>query len=138
MSESEQERVLVVDDNPIFRETLAQRLREAGCEVVAAESGERAFFALRDWRRPVDWLYVRAALPGLIDGWILADAYHDTHPRRAAIVAAPEARPSPCGDIILERPTPAAVLEAMQRVIAEDRPKRIATRVDLDERLRAA
>ena len=68
MSTNERERILVVDDNHIFRETLAQRLRDAGYQVATAETGERAFLALRDWSRPVGWLYTRAKLPCLIDG----------------------------------------------------------------------
>jgi DNA-binding response OmpR family regulator len=67
----EPQRILVADDNPIFRETLAQRLRILGHDVITAETGERAFLILRDWSRPIGWLDTRAALPGLIDGWIL-------------------------------------------------------------------
>jgi CheY-like chemotaxis protein len=79
MSAKEHERILVVDDNHIFREALAERLRDAGYQVTTAETGERAFLTLRDWSRRVDWLYTRASLPGLVDGWILADEYHDRH-----------------------------------------------------------
>src|SRR5688500_9781309 len=101
MSTNEHERILVVDDNHIFRETLAQRLRASAYDAAPAATGERAFLALRDWSRPVDWLYTRASLLCLIDGWILADEYHDSHEGRAVIIAAPEARISRQGDIIL-------------------------------------
>ena len=117
MGTSTQERVLVVDDNTIFRETLGQWLRASGYEVINPERGERAFLRLRDWSRPIDWLYARAALPGLIDGWILADEYHDAHPDRAVVLAAAEARNSARGDIILKQPTPTGALEAIRNLI---------------------
>ena len=107
------QRILVVDDNPIFRETLAQRLRILGCDVITAETGVRAFLILRDWSRPVGWLYTRAALPGLIDGWILADEYHDTYKNRKVILSGSDARVSSQGDPVLGQPTPAAVLKAL-------------------------
>ena len=121
MSMNEYERILVVDDNHIFREALAQRLRDAGYQVTTAETGERAFLALRDWNRPIGWLYTRATLPRLIDGWILADEYHDSHAGRAVIIAAPEARTSRQGDIILQQPSLTTVLDTLRHVIESDR-----------------
>ena len=120
MSMNEYERILVVDDNHIFREALAQRLRDAGYQVTTAETGERAFLALRDWNRPIGWLYTRATLPRLIDGWILADEYHDSHAGRAVIIAAPEARTSRQGDIILQQPSLTTVLDTLRHVIESD------------------
>jgi CheY-like chemotaxis protein len=121
MSMNEHERILVVDDNHIFREALAQRLRDAGYQVTTAETGEGAFLALRDWNRPIGWLYTRASLPRLIDGWILADEYHDSHAGRAVIIAAPEARTSRQGDIILQQPSLTTVLDTLRHVIESDR-----------------
>ena len=72
MSIGSPQRILIVDDNPDFRERLAHCLRDQGHEVITAETGERAFVVLRDREHPIDWLYTRASLPGLIDGWILA------------------------------------------------------------------
>jgi CheY-like chemotaxis protein len=114
------DRILVVDNNPIFRETLAQWLRAAGYDVTAADTGEHAFLILRDWQHPMGWLYTRAGLPILIDGWILADEYHDTYPTRPVVIAAPEARASACGDIVLGQPSPAAVLEIIRQLIDAD------------------
>jgi CheY-like chemotaxis protein len=138
MSMSGQERILVVDDNHIFRETLAQRLRDAGYHVVTAETGERAFVALRDWTRPVDWLYARANLPGLIGGSILADEYHDRHAGRAVIIAAPEARSSRQGDIILKQPTLATVLDTIQNAIEANRSRVAEVDGNAVDRRRAA
>ena len=68
MSIGSPQRILIVDDNPDFRKRLAHCLRDQGHEVITAETGERAFVVLRDREHPIDWLYTRASLPGLIDG----------------------------------------------------------------------
>jgi CheY-like chemotaxis protein len=116
------QRILIADHNPIFRETLAQRLRTLGHEVITAETGERAFLILRDWSRPIEWLYTRAALPGLIDGWILADEYHDTYRSRKVILSGTEARVSSQGDPVLRQPTPAAAFKAICQTLATEEP----------------
>jgi hypothetical protein len=76
-----QQQLLIADDNPIVGETFAQWLRGEGHDVIAAETGTRAFLVLRDFSQAINRLYARAALPGLIDGWILADAYQDRQGR---------------------------------------------------------
>ena len=35
----------------------------------------------------VDWLYVDVRLPGVIDGWRIADEFHLSHPQRPIIYA---------------------------------------------------
>ncbi|MBD2750347.1 hypothetical protein IC232_27180 [Microvirga sp. BT688] len=117
MSRGDQDFVLVVDDNIIFRNSLAEWLRDLGYEVIAAETGEIAFVELRGWPRRIGWLYSRARLPGLICGWILADEYHDIHPHRAAVLTSTEAKTSSQGHIILQDPSLAAVLEALLQQI---------------------
>src|SRR3954453_20536014 len=92
MKTTNQERILLVDTNPLYLERLAQELSARHFNVVATGSGEQAFHSLSDWQAPVDWLFSRASLPGLIDGWILADEYHDNHPALAAVLAASQAR----------------------------------------------
>ena len=79
-----------------------------------------AFLALRDRSRPVGWLYARVVLTGLIDGWILADAYHEMHKDRAVILSGAEDRISAQGDIVLKQPTPRAVFDALRRAFASD------------------
>jgi hypothetical protein len=62
-----------VDTNTAFRESLAQRLQASDLEAVTAAS-DSAFHLLRAWDHPVDRLYPRADLPGLIDGsWLTND-----------------------------------------------------------------
>lgn len=98
------ERILIVETNTNFQGSLAEALRETGYEVLTATTGEQAFRLLRDWRRPIDWLHTHATLPGLIDGWILADQHRDNHPDRPAIIRAREARSSAQGDVVLKEP----------------------------------
>jgi CheY-like chemotaxis protein len=121
MCTSQQESILVVDDNPIVRETLAEWLRAGGCEVATAATGERAFLMLRDERRLVGWLYTRADLPGLIDGAILADEYHDRYPDRPVVIAAADVRPRSTRDVVLKAPGPTAVLEAIRTLVDGNR-----------------
>ena len=107
------ERILIVDTDTAFRESLTRHLRASGFEVVTAATGESAFSLLRDWHRPIGWLYTRADLPGLIDGWILADEYRDGHPHRAAVIAASRERVSAQGHVVLGEPSLAAALDAL-------------------------
>lgn len=112
--------ILIVDDNPIVRERLVETLRAAGEQVVAAATGECAFGILRNWSRPVDWLYTRADLPGLIDGWILADAYRELHPTRAAVISVERDRVSLQGDVVVKDRSPTGVLRALRTCRAKD------------------
>jgi hypothetical protein len=84
--------------------------------VLTATAGEQAFHLLRDWRQPIDWLYTQAILPGLIDGWILADQHRDNHPDRPAVIGARETRFSARGDVVLSEPTPAAAMATIRHV----------------------
>ena len=118
------DRVLIVDPRPIFRETLAGQLRAAGREVVAAETGERGFLLLRDPSQKIGWLYTRAALSGLVDGWILADEYHGTCPGRPAVLWACNGGPSGQGHMVLEQPGPGAVASVLGRLIREEAAQR--------------
>jgi CheY-like chemotaxis protein len=138
MNTTEQERILIVDTNPLFLERLARELRARNFDVVAAESGVRAFQVLRDWTRPIDWLFSRATMPGLIDGWILADEYHDSHPTRAAVIAASQERVCAQGHIILEDPSPAAVLDSMRCIMAQHQPSETLSQTERDEERLAA
>ena len=117
MSTVKPQRILIADDNPIVRETVAQWLRAQGHEAITADTGESAFLALRDWSHPIGWLYTRAVLPGLVDGWILADEYHDMHRDRAVILAGAEQRVSSRGDLVLKQPTPVGVFNAIRQVL---------------------
>jgi CheY-like chemotaxis protein len=116
MPRGSMDRILIVDDNPVLREHLAASLRAKGLEVVTAATGEQGFIRLRDWSKPIGWLYTKATLPGLVDGWILADEYHDTHPDRSAVIFAAEPRHS-LRDLILDHPSPAVIVDTIGQAI---------------------
>jgi len=68
MISSKQDRILIVDNNSLFLERIALELRTKNFDVVATKSGLYAFQIMRSWSRPIDWLFTRASLTGLIDG----------------------------------------------------------------------
>jgi DNA-binding NtrC family response regulator len=130
--------VLIVDRNLGSCERLAQELRSANYNVLTADTGEQAFFILRHRQHQIGWLYSRAVLPGLIDGWILADEYHDTHPDRPAVISGQDERFTAHGDIVLKEPTVATVSETIRNVIEWTQPPQAASPVGFREHRRAA
>ena len=81
--------VLVVDDDGISREVLAQVLQTGGFDVIAASTGERALLTLCQQGDEIDWLVSKVKLPGLVCGCLLADEYRAHHPDRAALLVSP-------------------------------------------------
>ena len=76
-------RVLVVDDNEVFRRPLQRALEAAGLEVVAVASAEDALEVLH--ASTVDVLLTDHRLPGM-DGVQLITRIKATHPALAIIV----------------------------------------------------
>ena len=119
--QQKQTRVLVVDPNPMSRQLTTEYLQTAGYDVVSAAAGERALVLLREWPRRVGWLYTAVELPGLVDGWILADEYHQTHPSRPVIYAdgkSFERRAKPHAVFLQGPVTPMAVLRTLRQADA--------------------
>ena len=83
------ERVLVVDDDPETRESVGEALERAGFAPTLAATGEQGLVLLREWPQRIDWLYTKAELPGLVDGWILAEEFHQAHPSRPVLYGLP-------------------------------------------------
>ena len=76
-------RILIVDDNEVFRRPLQRTLEAAGCEVVTVASGEDALHLLA--RSPVDLVLTDHHLPGM-DGVHLITRIKAIHPAVAIIV----------------------------------------------------
>jgi DNA-binding NtrC family response regulator len=76
-------RVLIVDDNEVFRRPLQRTLEAAGCEVVAVPSGEDALQVLD--RCTVDLVLTDHRLAGM-DGVQLITRIKAIHPGLATIV----------------------------------------------------
>jgi len=83
------ERVLVVGDDPETRERVGEAVERAGFEPALAATGEQGLLLLRKWPRRIGSLYTEAELPGLVDGWILADEFHQAHPSRPVLYGVP-------------------------------------------------
>src|SRR5215204_1612649 len=83
------QRVLIVDDNAETRERVGEALAQAGFEPILAATVEQGLLLLREWPRRIGWLYTKAELPGLVDGWILADEFHQAHPSRPELYGFP-------------------------------------------------
>ena len=64
--------VLVVEDEPLVRETIVCELEDAGFGVLEAETAETGLTILK--QRPVSLLFTDIRLPGSMDGWGLAEA----------------------------------------------------------------
>lgn len=78
-------RVLVVEDDPLVRETTIEALRDAGFIVVEAETGEEALERAKN--RP-DIALVDIQLPGPLDGWGVAERLRQTQPDIPVVYAA--------------------------------------------------
>lgn len=110
--------VLVVDDDALTRELLAQLLQAGGYDVIATPTGDRALLILCQLGEEIDWLVSKVSLPGLICGWILADEYHEHHPDRPALLLSdldPAEKPS-ARAVLIPPLAPMRVLEALQAV----------------------
>lgn len=113
--------ILVVEDEPIVRDLLVTELQEAGYDVIAVETGEKALAMLQDGNRKIDWLFTDIRLPGVIDGWRVADEFRLTHPFRPVVYAtayAPEqARQQLHGSYFFRKPyRPEQIVAAFRRL----------------------
>jgi CheY-like chemotaxis protein len=72
MAETPRVSVLVVEDEPLILDIVADELNDAGFEVLLATTGEEAV-AILDRERRVDLLLTDIRLPGRLDGWGVAE-----------------------------------------------------------------
>jgi CheY-like chemotaxis protein len=78
---------MIVEDNYLLLSALTAVCEQHGVGVVAASSGEAALTILRQRGAAIDWLLTDIHLPGLVDGWSVAQAYRAIHPGRPVIYA---------------------------------------------------
>jgi CheY-like chemotaxis protein len=91
--------VLVVENDPITRELLENILQTAGCQVLAVSTGNAGLLSLCQQQAQIDWLVTRVRLPGLVDGWLLADEYHRHNPDRPVVLLSEEIPETDCPSI---------------------------------------
>ena len=126
-------RVLIVEDNEVFRRPLQRTLEAAGYEVVAVPSGEDALDVLD--RSTVDVLLTDHRLPGM-DGVHLTRRIKAIHPALAIIVmtaygtieSAAEARRQGADDYLLKPfETPDFLLALHRALEHQQAPARAAS-----------
>ena len=76
-------RLLLVDDDPTVRRTLANLLRTAGHEVIEADGGSEGLARLAD--SSVDLILTDLGMPG-VSGWDVARASRERHPRLPVVL----------------------------------------------------
>ena len=86
-SEHKPTTILVVEDEAIVRNLLVEELQDVGYDVIAVDAGEPALAILQDRQHEIDWLFTDIRLPGVIDGWRVADEFRLTHPFRPVVYA---------------------------------------------------
>ena len=116
--------ILVVEDEVVVRDLLMAELQEVGYRVVAVDRGEEALRILQDRTQRIDWLFTDIRLPGVIDGWRVADEFRLTHPFRPVVYAtayAPEqAKHQLQGSYFFRKPyRPAQIVAAFRSLSAD-------------------
>jgi two-component system, OmpR family, response regulator len=66
--------VLIVEDEPLLRYSVAYALRSDGCLILEASDGEEAIAHLKAGEK-IDIVFTDIALGGLLSGWDVADAF---------------------------------------------------------------
>src|SRR4051812_4557878 len=99
--------VLIVEDNYVLLEVLVTLCEQEGLRTHTVSSGEAALTLLRQRGPDIDWLFTDIRLPGLVDGWAVAEAYRLIHPRRPVIYSSTTAtlrRQQVPGSILVQKP----------------------------------
>ena len=122
-SEHKPTTILVVEDEAVVRDLLVAELQDVGYDVVAADAGEPALAILQDRNREIDWLFTDIRLPGVIDGWRVADEFRLNHPFRPVVYAtayAPEQARQLQGSYFFRKPyRPSQIVAAFRRLSAD-------------------
>lgn len=79
--------VLLVEDEPLIREIMAETLLDEGYDVVVAADGEEAASLLRSTPRAFSILVTDFHMPGSIDGAQLAHQSRECFPTIAVVIA---------------------------------------------------
>lgn len=114
-------RVLVVEDNDVLLEIVSAAFERRGLSVVKATTGEEALSILREQASAIDWLFTDISLPGVVNGWIVADEYRLSHPLRPVIYASAstaDRRRIVMGGIFVEKPVPLDEIARLADMIA--------------------
>lgn len=110
MTSQRRQQVLLVEDEPLLRQTVAESLQDEGYSVLEAGTGEEALHLIRLHAGHIDWLMTDIRLPGPLDGWHVAFEFRFVHPLRPVIYVTGYAPPMPpmppmvSGSVFLRKP----------------------------------
>jgi CheY-like chemotaxis protein len=109
--------VLVVEDEFLIRDSIVDYLRNAGCLVFEAPSGEKAL-AMLHAKRPIDVVFTDIQLSGKLSGWDVGAACRALWPDVAVIYTSGQiahATQTVAGSLFFDKPYhPEKVFEACQ------------------------
>ncbi len=118
--------VLVVEDEPLILEVVADELNDAGFDVHQAATGEEAV-ALLQAQPSLDLLLTDIRLPGRLDGWSVAEQARRRFAALSVIYvtgySGAPARQVPGSVLIMKPYRPAAILKAAQNLGLRPTPR---------------
>jgi two-component system OmpR family response regulator len=115
--------VLIVEDSYMLLELLVTLCEQHGVATLTASSGEAALTLLRQHGTRIDWLLTDIRLPGLVDGWGVAEAYRQIQPHRPVIYSSTTANlkhPAVPGSIFVTKPFVIADILRLARMMANE------------------
>ena len=119
---------LIVEDEWLVRVELANKFQEAGWKVLETSTGEGALALLRAEQR-IDILITDIRLTGYLSGWDVAEAFRAERADMPVIYATANAvdgsRRVPDSAFFDKPCKPAELLEACQRLVRHDLPRKI-------------
>jgi len=117
--------VLVVEDQWLLRDTIVTYLRDAGCIVLEADSGQSALEFLRDGE-PIDVVFTDIQLPGPLNGWDVGQSFREAHADMPVIYTSgcPVQPPREvAGSLFFDKPyDPRRILEACRKLAEHAAP----------------
>jgi CheY-like chemotaxis protein len=115
MTESSRTSVLIVEDEPMILDIVADELSDAGFHVLQATTGEEAV-AILEGTEAVDLLLTDIRLPGKLDGWCVAERARERFATLPVIYvtgySGAPARQVPDSILIMKPYRPSAVVKA--------------------------
>jgi CheY-like chemotaxis protein len=119
-------RVLVVEDEPLVRDYVADVLAESGFEVIAAANGQEALTVLA-LKVGICAIVSDVAMPGTVNGIELARRVREDRPRLGVVLVSGVLEPHrmhlPLGVRFVTKPVRAATLLRLVREVADPRAK---------------
>lgn len=113
--------ILIVEDDPLVRDTVVGELQAQGYAVVESESGEEALRLLEE--QPVSLLFTDIRLLDRMDGWELAEKARALKPSLPVIYTTGYSAEAPRfvpQSVFLQKPyLPSAVISAIEGLLDE-------------------